>query len=89
VKKRLNRFALTLWLLAVVVIVLDAGALFLTREAMKQLAATRQDTETFYVVAHFGKTLLEELGTVAMLAGLGVIVELLDQIRWNALQRDK
>jgi len=83
VRKRLDRFALTLWLLAAIVVTFDAGFLFLLRNVRPYGV----EHSTYYVVIHLRPLLFEDVRAVAMLVGLGMIIEMLDQIRWNALQK--
>lgn len=76
-KKPLNLFAVVLWLLAVVVIVGDAAYLL-----TPQPAFTPQPTDTYYVVSYWFSA-RNSLVSAGVLAALGVLIELLDQIRWN------
>jgi hypothetical protein len=85
-KKPINKFAVALWVLAAVLFASDITqivALFSTLSIMKDVAGPIQG-QTFYVVQ---RAIGASIAAPAQLAGLGVIVELIDQIRWNALQR--
>jgi heme/copper-type cytochrome/quinol oxidase subunit 1 len=82
-KKPLNRFALALWALAVLVLFAMTGEYFSIFSAAHELA----QRDTIYVVGHFGKFLVRGAVAAAQLASFGVIIELVDQIRWNAQQK--
>jgi hypothetical protein len=82
-KKPVNRFAVALWVLAVLVLVAMTGEYFSIFSATSELA----QRDTVYVVGHFWKFFLRGVVSAARLASLGVIIELIDQIRWNALQK--
>jgi hypothetical protein len=87
-KKPINKFAVVLWVLAAVLFASDVTqifALFSTLSTMKDMASPIQG-QTFYV---FQRSIGASIAAPAQLAGLGIIVELIDQIRWNALQRTK
>ena len=86
-KKPINKFAVALWVLAVVVIAAEAMQFVTAVESAKQLAA--QDDHLYLVAGATEKILLAGLLAAAQLSAFGVIIELIDQIRWNALQRSK
>ena len=86
-KKPVNKFAVGLWLLAALVFVGELAQLAMIISTAKALAARG---DTIYVVGHGLGAALAVLTVVPVhLVALGVIIEMLDQIRWNAPQRDK
>ena len=84
-KKPLNRVALALWVLAVLVIVGEACSFVVLRHGVQMSEAAG---DRIYLVA--GATwnfVRSALMSAASLVALGTLVELLDQIRWN-IRRD-
>jgi hypothetical protein len=85
-KKPVNRFAVGFWVLAVLVFLADAGQYISMIETMKKFAG--QDN-TYLVQGGLWRFLLSGILSTGQFAAFGVIIELIDQIRWNALQRTK
>jgi hypothetical protein len=86
-KKPVNKIAVALWVLAVIVLLGEAASLEELREGMRELA---QKGDAIYAVAgSFWNVLRIGLLSAVQLATFGVIIELIDQIRWNALHREK
>jgi hypothetical protein len=86
-KKPVNKFAVGLWLLAAVVLTGGLAQLAMIISTTRAMAARG---DTIYVVGHgLGAALAGLIVVPVQLVALGVIIEMLDQIRWNALQRDK
>lgn len=85
-KKPVNKFAVALWIAAVLVFVAVSTQFLAMYQSASEMAGRG---ETIYIVAHVWSTLISGIGAPVQLAALGVIIELVDQIRWNALQRTK
>jgi hypothetical protein len=86
VHEPINKFATALWVLAVLVLLSGVGEYFLTFGMMKEFSA---HVSIYVIEGAVWKLLMSGLVSSAQLAGFGVIIELIDQIRWNALQRSK
>lgn len=84
-KKPINKFAVALWVLAVALIL---GTAF-NEYGVQQLYAHRaeQDVSLYEVVGSGWRLVTGGIAAAAQIAGLGVLIELVDQIRWNALNR--
>lgn len=84
-KKPINKFAVALWVVAVIVLIGGVGALA-SMQAM--LRTTMQQGDTIYEVAGSSwRIIAGSLLPAVQLAAFGVIIELIDQIRWNALHK--
>jgi hypothetical protein len=84
-KKPINKFAVALWVVAVIVLIGGVGSL-VSMQAM--LRTTMQQGDTIYeVVGSSWRIIAGSLLPAVQLAAFGVIIELIDQIRWNALHR--
>jgi len=84
-KKPINKFALALWGIAVIVLIGGVGSLA-SMQAM--LRTTMQPGDTIYEVAGSSwRIITGSLLPSVQLAAFGVIIELIDQIRWNALHK--
>jgi len=91
-KKPINKFAVALWVLAIVVFIVQFASFFSVTQTLRHLGP--QGGSTLIVEGGFSKTALSGLAlsglmAAAQLSALGVIIELIDQIRWNALPRSK
>ncbi len=85
-KKSLNKFAVALWVLAALMLLGTAAQYHSTFEFTRRFAA--QDG-VYAVEGAYWKLLIGGLLSAAQLASFGVIIELIDQIRWDAQQRAK
>lgn len=85
-KKPINKFAVALWVLAVLVLLAEAGQYGSIIEAMKKFAGQES---TQLVEGSLWRFLVSGVLSAAQLAAFGIVIELVDQIRWNALQRTK
>jgi len=79
-KKPVNRFAATMWIVAVAVVALDIISVYSTFESLR--AASQSSTTYYYVVMRLNG-LVVTVAPVAMLVGLGALIEIADQIRWS------
>jgi hypothetical protein len=86
VKKPVNKFAVTLWVLAVVVLIGELGQTISLLQSMSDAGPAAQIAGNI-MGRGMWFALLGSLSTPAQLAGLGVIIEILDQIRWNTDSR--
>lgn len=82
-KKPVNKFAVALWVLAAVVF---AGLAAQIVMAISTMRAIETHGDTLYVVFH-GTGLVIALLTPVQFIALGVIIEMIDQIRWNTRQK--
>jgi hypothetical protein len=76
-KKPANKFAGVLWIIAVVV---------LFAEPIDSVVDLIRQGEAADWIALFWKTVESTIPYSAMLAGLAVLIELVDQIRWQVTQ---
>jgi hypothetical protein len=83
VKKPVNKFAVALWVLAAVVLVGEVGQ---TLSLLQSMSNPDPAAHALGNIVGRGMwfALLGSVSTPAQLAGLGVLIEILDQIRWNA-----
>jgi hypothetical protein len=86
-RKPINKFAVALWVLAVIVFGSFVYSYFSVMQTLEQFA---QPGVRFYSL---GGDLLSFVHSgllpAMMLAAFGYLIELVDQIRWDALQRQK
>jgi hypothetical protein len=80
-KKPINKFAVAMWVAAAVVAVLNAFQ-------FRELQALTQQSAGFVGLSHLPmQFILRSISGVIMptvlLIGLGALIEILDQIRWN------
>jgi hypothetical protein len=84
-KKPINRVAIALWVLAVLTLASEAASWAYRRQILQE--ATSQPGQTYYVVGHFWPMIRASALAATLLAAFGYLIELIDQIRWNALHR--
>jgi hypothetical protein len=84
-KKPINKFAVALWVLAVIVLIGGAGSLESMREALRY--SVEQGGTIFQVAGSSWTIIVGSLLPAAQLAAFGIIIELVDQIPWNALNK--
>ena len=82
-KKPINKVAVGLWDPAVILLIGGAGSLEALREGLRYSA--EQGGTIFMVAGSSWKIIVGSLLPSAQLAAFGVIIELIDQIRWKAL----
>ncbi len=85
-KKPVNKFAVGLWVVAVIVLIGGVGSLASMHEALRY--SMQQGDTIFQVAGSTWRSVLLSLLPAVQLAAFGVIIELIDQIRWNGLHRD-
>jgi hypothetical protein len=83
VKKPVNKVAVGLWVLAVIVLIGGAGSLEALREGLG--TSVEEGGKIFMVAGNPWKIIVGSLLPAAQLLAFGVIIGLIDQIRWNAL----
>jgi hypothetical protein len=81
-RKPLNPVAAVMWALAAVVVVIQAW-IYWTAPTTALVHSVGAFVTTFWVL------LRADLLAIAALASFGMIIELLDQIRWNALPPER
>jgi hypothetical protein len=86
-KKPINKFAVALWLFAALVVAGEAAQYLNALEYAKTLAS--HGDRIYMVESAPTKAIFMSLLGPAQLAAFGYLIELVDQIRWNALQRQK
>jgi hypothetical protein len=84
-KKPINRVAIMLWVLAVLTLASEAASLAYMRQILQE--ATSQPGQTYYAVGYFWPMIRGSVLAAILLAVFGYLIELIDQIRWNALHR--
>ena len=84
-KKPINRVAIALWVLAVLTHASEAASWAYMRQILQE--ATSQPGQAYYVVGHFWPMIRASALAATLLAAFGYLIELIDQIRWNALHR--
>jgi hypothetical protein len=85
-KKPLNKVALALWALAALVIVGEACSLAVLDRGMHMSEAA--GGSVYLVIGSIWNMVRSTVMSAAVLAAFGMIVELLDQIRWNTVHQD-
>jgi hypothetical protein len=89
-KKPVNRVALFIWAVALFVavtqLIAEPSIHYYTYQAAPEL---REPIARYTVMAWYFGEIRAGLISAALLIGSGTLVELIDQIRWNALHRDK
>ena len=86
-KKPINKFAVVLWLVALAVTVGDAMYFILPQPTFTP-SASGSLLDTYYDVSYW-MGIRTTIVSASIPAALGVLIELIDQIRWNALQPPK
>jgi hypothetical protein len=81
-KKPVNKFAVALWIVAAIVLL---GEIALV-DTVRQTVAARPGVSSFSLL---WASIRVALQSASQLAALGVIIELIDQIRWNGLPHDR
>ena len=84
-KKPFNKFALLLWVLAVLApIIRVAGIGRIYQTLLRSPPPTGQSVNNILVYSTAAAEISGILLTFGQLAALAIIIELIDQIRWNA-----
>jgi hypothetical protein len=80
VKKPINKVALALWIIAVVFVL---GEVWTTIDMYRSIAEIHGQGDNVYMVGGGLERIVQSvIGTAAMLTAMGVLIELVDQIRW-------
>lgn len=84
-KKPINKFSVALWVLAVAILACDLAQI----DTLLTSAQIWNDIPWGMAMDMVQKLFGAALAASAQVAGLGMIIELLDQIRWNSLQQTR
>ena len=82
-KKPLNKVALALWILAVLFVM---GELWSLGDMYQMLMKFHEGDNVYMVGGSIDRIIQSIVGTAAMLTALGVLIELVDQIRWTVVR---
>lgn len=83
-KKPLNKVALALWIVAILFV---AGQLWSLGDMFRSISQLRGTGDNIYMVGGSIQRIIQSIvGTAAMLTALGVLIELVDQIRWTIVR---
>jgi hypothetical protein len=85
-KKPVNKFAVLLWVLAAVALIGEAGSAVATWENMQGLL--HEAGESYLAIAAVWSAVRSAILYTGLLAASGVIIELIDQIRWIEKSKD-
>jgi hypothetical protein len=87
VRKRLNPFALTLFIVAGLIVLLDGATVFLIKPLLSQSLGREtgmpSDTSGLMFVETAVQLLRQALYSTAYIAALGIVIELTDRILWR------
>ena len=81
-KKPINKFAVTMWIFAGVVAILNTFEVWSIVENMRLVA--REAGQAYLVTGTILRSIGAVIAPVVLLIGLGALIELVDQIRWDA-----
>ncbi|HTT85679.1 MAG TPA: hypothetical protein VMF67_19550 [Rhizomicrobium sp.] len=81
-KKPINKVALALWILAVLFVVAELW----TYVDMFRTVAELHEDRVYLIGGSIARTIQSVAGTAAMLTAAGVLIELVDQIRWTIVR---
>jgi hypothetical protein len=83
-KKPLNKVALALWIIAVLFVL---GEIWTTVDMYRSVTKIYGNGDNVYMVGgSLGRIVQSTIGTAAMLSAWGVLIELVDQIRWTIVR---
>jgi hypothetical protein len=85
-RKPTNRFAILMWVAAAAVAVINIAQIYAAVSEMAEMQARGGGT-TFLVMRGFLAAITGTIAPVVMLIGFGALLEILDQIRWDARER--
>jgi len=85
-KKPINKFAVVLWVLAVVIFGVEVEQVFSIISTMREAQGAMGGNAVDYAIL---RSLGAFVATPLQVAALGVIIEFVDQIRWNALHKTR
>jgi hypothetical protein len=81
-KKPLNKVALALWIIAALFVLGEAWSMV----DMFRTAAEMHDAQYYLVGGSISRLVQSTVVSAAMLTGMGVLIELVDQIRWTLIR---
>lgn len=85
-KKPINKFAVALWVMAIAFAVYDLWSLFAAVNMASELHSRYGDT--IYVVGGtISKIVLSLVSGCGQFVALGILIEMVDQIRWTLARR--
>ena len=83
-KKPLNKVALALWIVAILFVLIE---IWTTVDMYRSMTQIHGDGDNVYLVGGSIQRIIQStVGATAMLAGLGMLIELVDQIRWTIVR---
>ena len=89
-KKPMNLVALSFWIVAAAMVVVEAPmALMLWSFVKNTDAMTNHAVPDYAVLPGVWRDARQTLLVVAQIIGIGVVIEIVDQIRWNAMPVEK
>jgi hypothetical protein len=84
-KKPINRFALALWVVALALVFADAFETWSIYENLKSVS--HEARESYLVIQSIVRTIGGFLFEIAMVFGIGALIEVADHIRWDLKNR--
>ena len=89
-KKPINKFALGFWIVAVVFLIADVPMMLAIRKMGMEVSASKgAKMASFVTLSNFWYETRAALLGAGQLAGFGVLIELVDKIRWNGLPSEE
>lgn len=89
-KKPINRVAIALWVLAIAIPVIEGISVAYTNSLrVHTLPSGMKGFESYWLISNIVTQLRVGLTNFALLGGLGFLIELADQIRWELRSRGK
>jgi|HubBroStandDraft_3_1064219.scaffolds.fasta_scaffold263774_2 hypothetical protein len=89
-KKPLNRIAIVLWILAIAIPIMEAiDVVYLNGLRVEAYGSVLPKAETYWLISNIATHMRLGLTNVALLAGLGYLIEIADQVRWDARANGK
>jgi hypothetical protein len=87
-KKPINRFSLVLWVLAAIFIIANVPMYLAIQQLGREIAASQGAAMgNFSTLTNAWYEFRTALLGAGQIAALGMLIELVDQIRWNAISK--
>jgi len=86
-KKPINKFAVAMWVAAAIVALISVAQVYLGTKA-SFLSFTNGDAVNLWAVRGFLAAITGTIAPVMYLVGFGTVLEMVDQIRWDAKNRN-